>query len=137
MMNATLEGREKLRPRFDYLKRADDQEPFYPRVAALEMQPEFRSIARQLAPRDPSTQDDLIQEMTLAVLLINQPQTRSFYRVVACWRAIDYLRWWYDPLRLSQVSKDEEKPLTSPELTRACEALNLLLRGEGAAEIVE
>ena len=34
-----------------------------PHVAAVKLLPDFRALARQLAPHDRSTQDDLVQEM--------------------------------------------------------------------------
>ena len=105
-------------------------EPFYPRVAAVEMANEFRSIARQLCPRDPSTQDDLVQEMALAVMLCREPQSRSTYRLCATWRAMDYIRWWRKQLDESPDTKNEQIELTSDELDKCCDALNRLLRGE-------
>jgi hypothetical protein len=120
---------------------------FYPNVAAVELLPEFRSLARQMAPGDKSTQDDLVQEMALAALLVREPQTVSTYRFVACWRAYKYLRWWrrrmlkpddkkkkreqyvLPDLSLDDADEKEVRKLTSPEIEHACEKLNLLLRG--------
>ena len=105
----------------------------HPRAAAVELQPEFRSLARQLCPRDKSTQDDLVQEMSLAVLLTREPQTASTFRLVATWRATDYLRWWRNETRRAEetatdeLAQTEAAPPGSPQLDRCCDALNTLL----------
>ena len=49
--------------------------------------------ARQLAPDDPAMQDDLVQEMSLAVLDHKRPATFEFLFELAGNRAIDYLRY--------------------------------------------
>ena len=49
--------------------------------------------ARQLAPDDPAMQDDLMQEMSLAVLDYGKPATFEFLFELAGNRAIDYLRY--------------------------------------------
>jgi hypothetical protein len=49
--------------------------------------------ARQLAPGDPAMQDDLVQEMSLAVLEYDQPASFEFLFELASNRAIDYLRY--------------------------------------------
>ncbi|HYG78554.1 MAG TPA: hypothetical protein VEK08_26380 [Planctomycetota bacterium] len=49
--------------------------------------------ARQLAPGDPALQDDLIQEMSHAVLEYDQPASFEFLYELATNRAIDYLKY--------------------------------------------
>ena len=127
----TLEAapkRKKKQKSLYTLPACHDDSLIHPRTAVMEMQDEFRSIARQLCPRDKSTQDDLVQEMSLAVLLIREPQTRSSFRLVAGWRATDYLRWWRKERDAkTPEEKNEEAELTSPELEKCCAALNRLL----------
>jgi hypothetical protein len=66
--------------------------------------------------------------MALAVLLANEPQTRSAFRLLAGWRATDYLRWWRNqPTLDGSPDKNEDAPLSSEELDKACAALNRLL----------
>ncbi|HEY3323163.1 MAG TPA: hypothetical protein VGP72_22105 [Planctomycetota bacterium] len=129
-MNTLLEGLDaKRRAIFATRKlHADPGELLYPRQAAVEMLNEFRSIARQLAPKDRSTQDDLVQEMAMAALLLRQPQTRSTFRFIAAWHAQNYLVWWYRPMRKSKQKDDfaEEPEPTSLELDRCAEAINVL-----------
>src|SRR4051794_40740152 len=49
--------------------------------------------ARQLAPDDPALQDDLVQEMSLAVLEYGEAASSEFLLELANNRAIDYLRY--------------------------------------------
>jgi hypothetical protein len=129
MQTMTLDRKKaaRLNVRFNR-KKADAERLIYPRVAALEMQDDFLSIARQLAPRDPSTQDDLVQEMALAVILSDQPQTRSAFRLLAGWRASDYLRWWRNlPPDPGEKKPGDDAPPPSQELDQCCQALNRLL----------
>jgi len=49
--------------------------------------------ARQLAPDDFALQDDLVQEMSLAVLMYDKPASFAFLFELAQNRAIDYLRY--------------------------------------------
>ncbi len=49
--------------------------------------------ARQLAPGNAAMQDDLVQEMSLAVLEYNEPANFEFLFELAGNRAIDYLRY--------------------------------------------
>ena len=49
--------------------------------------------ARQLVPDDPSLQDDLVQEMSLAVLQYGQQASSEYLLELANNRAIDYLRY--------------------------------------------
>jgi len=112
----------------------DDDRLLLPRVAALEMQAQFRTLARQLAPRDKSTQDDLVQEMALACILATEPQSRSSFRLIAVWRAKDYLRWWRLQRMPDPAAKDDERELVDGELEKACSALNRLLGGSAAEE---
>lgn len=139
--------KRKLQARFFESREKAEPELIYPRVAAVELLPDFRALAKQMAPRDPSTQDDLVQEMALAALLLHEPQTRSTYRLLAVWRASNYLHWWRFPmftagdkrskkerivlpdLSLDEADERAAHKLTSPEIEHACEQLNLLLNG--------
>ena len=107
----------------------DDDRMLLPRVAAVELEPEFRTLARQLAPRDKSTQDDLVQEMALACLLATEAQSRSSFRLCAVWRAKDYLRWWRKERATDLAGKnaEPEEKLVDARLEKACAALNRLL----------
>jgi excisionase family DNA binding protein len=49
--------------------------------------------ARQLAPGDPAMQDDLVQEMSLAVLEFDKPASSEFLFELACNRAKNYLKY--------------------------------------------
>ena len=63
-----------------------------PRVAAETLLGAFRSQAENLRPFDPAMQDDLVQEMALAVLLETKSATQNFFLTLALWRARDFLR---------------------------------------------
>ncbi len=125
-MNATMEMTTKPRRRLRFNPEGESNALLHPRQAAVELQDDFRSMARQLCPRDRSTQDDLAQEMALAILLCPEPQTRSHFRLVACWRAQDYLRWWRAGLRRNQRGPREESESSSRELDHSCAVLNRL-----------
>jgi hypothetical protein len=112
----------------------DDERMLLPRVAALEMEGEFRTLARHLAPRDKSTQDDLVQEMALACILAPEAKSRSCFRLMAVWRAKDYLRWWRTQRSSDPAEADEERELTDEELEKACDALNRLF-GSSKSEV--
>ena len=71
---------------------ADPGEQIEPREAALRFQHEFKFMAKELARRDPYLQDDLVQEMSLAVLEETEKATESFFLWLACWRAKDFLK---------------------------------------------
>jgi excisionase family DNA binding protein len=53
----------------------------------------FRRRARQLAPNDRAFQDDLVQEMALAVLEYHKPASFDFLFNLASDRAVDYCRY--------------------------------------------
>jgi len=67
--------------------------------------------ARQLAPNDPAMQDDLVQEMSLAVLEFNQPASFEFLFELATNRAKNFIK--YEATRgmvsLSQVRHVSDK----------------------------
>ena len=123
---ATRCERQTTRParRTGRLKYKGD-ELLHPRQAAVEMLDEFRSLARHLAPGDLSTQDDLVQEMAMSALLCRQPQHRSSYRLVAVWRALDYLRWWRLPVTEGKPETEQTEP-TSAELEKLSVAIEAL-----------
>ena len=60
---------------------------------AAQHQAIFRKRARQLAANDPAFQDDLVQEMSLAVLEYDNPADFEFLLELAFNRAIDYIRY--------------------------------------------
>ncbi len=136
MMQTTLEQPQtdtarQTRRRRRFNPEGVSNEPLHPRQAAVELQPDFRSIARQLCPGDLSTQDDLVQEMSLAALLCREPQTRSMFRWLAGWRAVDYLRWWTLPLRMRTPGVDlDALEQESPEVSEFAKKLNKALSGE-------
>lgn len=65
-----------------------------PRVAAVELLPTFRVLARGLCPKDRHLQEDLMQEMALATLQCATARSASSFCVVALWRAKNYLEAW-------------------------------------------
>ena len=60
---------------------------------AVRRQFSFGWQARQLAPDDPALQDDLVQEMSLAVIEYDQPASAEFLYELATNRAKDYLKY--------------------------------------------
>jgi len=69
-----------------------------PRLAAVELIGVFKRIAAALSPTDRSTQEDLVQEMCLAMLECSKPREKRLLIQLAIWRAKDYLRWWLTPM---------------------------------------
>ncbi len=68
--------------------------------AAVALLPEFEQLAQGLRPRDRALQDDIIQEVCLAVLLLGrreaelarpQRHRRAYWLQLAEWRARDFL----------------------------------------------
>lgn len=98
-----------------------------PQDAAVNLRERFRSLARTLRPGDESTQDDLVQEASLAVLQCKTWHTESYYLQLGVSRALNYLRWWDDP-RTGPLEESEEKepaakgPKQRPDLER-CRAV--------------
>ena len=70
----------------------DLQRKFPTAAAALELQDAFRRLAQHLRPGDAFLQDDLIQEMSLAVLLCAGEHKATYFITRALWRAKDFLR---------------------------------------------
>lgn len=66
-----------------------------PNEAAVSLLREFRIVARSMAPKDRTLQDDLAQEMALAVLQTRRMAHKTYFRRVAEWRACDVLRKAY------------------------------------------
>jgi len=93
--------------------------------------------ARQLAKDDPAMQDDLVQEMSLAVLEYAKPARFEFLFELAVNRAIDYLR--YEELR-GTMSLDEARHVTDAT-TEKISSLNAfidaLTRGGVPAEWID
>ena len=100
-----------------------------PRDAAVKLLDRFRRFARLLTPGDKSTQDDLTQEMALGALRCKLPHTRSYFVQLGVGRALNYLRWWEQPLcvPLHTITEDEEpaapEPVESEALERCEDAL--------------
>lgn len=66
-----------------------------PNEAVVRLLREFRILARSMAPKDRALQDDLVQEMALAVLQTRRMAHKTYFRRVAEWRACDVLRRAY------------------------------------------
>jgi len=80
-----------------------------PAVAAVRYQFSFGWMARRLRPEDLALQDDLIQEMSLAVLQCEKPATRKYFLDRALSRAINYLE--YERVRgMVSIEEIEERP---------------------------
>ena len=63
-----------------------------PDEAAVHLADDFRRIACRLWPsRVRSVREDLVQEMTLAVLSVGAPLSARKFRSIALWHAINYL----------------------------------------------
>ena len=60
--------------------------------AAVLLQKTFGCFARRLRPKDHALQDDLVQEMSLAVLESGGSHNLAFFRRRGLSRAVDYLR---------------------------------------------
>lgn len=86
-----------------------------PRAAAVDLQDAFRRLARALRPGDASTQDDLAQEMSLAALECAKPHTESYFLQLGVSRALNYLRWWDEPLCVPLQKKHEEIAAPEPQ----------------------
>ncbi len=88
-----------------------EQEPRRHHDFAEQHQFSFGWRARQLAPGDRSLQDDLVQEMSLAVLEYDQPASSEYLFELAVNHAIDYLRYEAarGKLSLSQVREPRDK----------------------------
>jgi|GEM_PF-4573151 len=97
-----------------------------PRAASVELQSEFQRMARLISPKDRSTQDDLVQEMTLAALECGKPNTRSYYLQLGVSRALNYLRWWTRPMRRPRsLTATQETPEVSAAVKRLEQSLAL------------
>jgi hypothetical protein len=76
---------------------------------AIQRQFSFGWMARQLAPDDPAMQDDLVQEMSLAVLEYDKPASAEFMNALASNRAKNYIK--YEAMR-GMVSLSEARAVT-------------------------
>ena len=74
-----------------------NQDAALPFEASVTLQGKFRWFAGRMAPKDPHMQDDLVQEMSLAVLECRGTNTMSLYCARAECRAKNYLA--YERLR--------------------------------------
>jgi excisionase family DNA binding protein len=64
-----------------------------PDEMAVKYRLKFRRYALMLVPDDRTLRDDLVQEMSLAVLEHGQPASRKFFLKRALWRAKDYIEY--------------------------------------------
>ena len=81
-----------------------------PKLAAVEMLGTFRYFARKMAPKNPSLQDDLTQEMSLAVVSCNHAANRTFFTQRAKFAAFHYLE--RESLRgMAGLSEVKKKPV--------------------------
>ncbi len=87
-----------------------------PADAAVRLQGKFRWLAARLATKNPHLQDDLVQEMSVAVLECSGDNTDSFYCVRAESRALDYLE--YERRRgMKSLEELKEEPAIPNKLT--------------------
>ncbi|MCY3018224.1 MAG: hypothetical protein NTW87_04225 [Planctomycetota bacterium] len=98
------------------------------RAAAVELQDTFRLLARALRPGDNSTQDDLVQEMCLGALKCSDAlHTRSYFLQLGVARALNYLRWWDEPLTGPLDAESDEpaarEKIAGPAKERCLEAV--------------
>ena len=63
-----------------------------PAEAALRLQKRFRRVARKLVLHDRHLRQDVVQEMSLAVLQCKEPHMLAWFQQLGYWRALDYLR---------------------------------------------
>jgi hypothetical protein len=71
-----------------------------PHVAALSLEKHFKVEAFKLRPEDWALQEDLAQEMALAVLECAGPQPISYFKEFARTRAVEYLLKWDEASRV-------------------------------------
>ncbi|MBI3831451.1 MAG: hypothetical protein HY291_18170 [Planctomycetes bacterium] len=86
------------------------EEKLHPVAAAVALRKFFRKTAKKLAPKDRAMQEDLAQEMALAVLQCKRPAARKFFCTLGEWRAKDFLRRYGDPAggTLEDIMRREE-----------------------------
>jgi len=72
---------------------AEPSEQIEPREAAVRFQFSFGLYARRLAPFDAALRDDLVQEMSLAVLQAPNAGSRGYFLQRAWWRALNYVEY--------------------------------------------
>jgi len=77
-----------------------------PYVAAVELLPTFRVLARGLCPKDRHLQEDLMQEMALATLQSPARRSATAFCVAALWRAKNYLHLWNEQSKRPGCAKD-------------------------------
>ena len=112
-----------------------------PATAAVELGGSFRYFARRFAPKDLALQDDLVQEMSLAVLACEQSANRSFFITRAKSKALNYLE--HERLRgmtsLSEVTcrQQAEQPVRDDALLKLLKMAGIpvavIARGLGIA----
>lgn len=93
--------------------------------------------ARQLAPGDPALQDDLVQEMSLAVLEYDKPANFEFLFELAGNRAIDYLRYEAARGRWSLSEARQGSDDSAEKLGRLKMFIDTLMRRGVPAEWIE
>lgn len=91
-------------------------------AAAVELLPEFAGLAASLRPRNPALQDDIVQEICLAVLLLGRRERelqrsachrKAYWLRLAEWRAKDFLH----------VGRHEPVSMDPGDMALLCEAL--------------
>jgi len=93
-----------------------DEGKFDPFDAAVELQAHFACEARRLRRKDWHLQQDLIQDMSLNVILHDEPKTLAYFKTSARMHALDCLNYYdlrarvpkYIPLsqRVNDLSED-------------------------------
>jgi DNA-directed RNA polymerase specialized sigma24 family protein len=124
----------------------------YPAEAAVQLQEHFRFEAKRLRKKDWFTQDDLVQEMSLAVLEHPEPMPLCFFKETARNRAIDYLIEWKrksrvpygtpsamrftDPVFEKSDMEREEEERENQSRQRECNVMASLFKRPGSVKRV-
>ena len=99
-----------------------------PAEAVLLLQPRFRRMARKMV-KDRHLRQDLVQEMSLAVLRCEKHNKIAWFRQLGFWRGMDYIRRVGDKPKqwLEKASRLKFKLMHDREFTR----VESLLLAEG------
>ena len=94
-----------------------------PGDAAVKLQRLFKRIARKLRKDDYHLREDLVQEMSLAVLQCQGANFLTFFLDRAVCRAINFLEYWEQPKKRQEpLNRDDERFSYDPELPEILEA---------------
>jgi hypothetical protein len=84
---------------------------FEPAVAAVEMQAIFRRAAKRLR-KDRHLREDLVQEMSLAVLRCRRSHSLAYFLKRGIWKAIKFLKRWERGKKLNEPVDYEDERIT-------------------------